>query len=259
MTSSRADVDQVSACKAAGLTDRETSRITGVPIGTIKNWRHRGTPRICGGPPCPDCGAVVSCGGRPKAWEGLDPSTYNYLLGIYLGDGHLRRWGRGWTLRVSLDTAYPEIIAECSAAVAALRGREPTLRPDYGGSACLNVESSWVGWPCLIPQHGHGRKHSREIALTDWQGSLVRRAPGALLRGLIHSDGWRGVNKVHAKGRDYEYPRYQFSNRSDDIRRIFTDACDLLGIEWRQWTRYHVSVAKRESVARLDEHVGPKR
>ena len=39
--------------------------------------------------------------------------------------------------------------------------------------------------------------------------------------GLIHSDGWaRGVNKVHVKGRDYEYPRYQFSNRSDDIRRF---------------------------------------
>jgi hypothetical protein len=25
--------------------------------------------------------------------------------------------------------------------------------------------------------------------------------------GLIHSDGWRGVNRVHVKGRDYEYPR----------------------------------------------------
>ncbi len=95
--------------------------------------------------------------------------------------------------------------------------------------------------------------------MTGWQQELVGQAPGALLRGPIHSDGWRGVNKVHANGRDYEYPRYQFSNRSDDIRRIFTDACDLLGIEWRQWTRYHVSVAKRESVARLDVHVGPKR
>jgi hypothetical protein len=75
---------------------------------------------------------------------------------------------------------------------------------------------------------------------------------------LIHSDGWRGTNKVHAKGRDYEYPRYQFSNRSDDIRRLFTYACDLLGIAWRPWGKYHISVARRDAVALLDEFVGPK-
>jgi len=28
----------------------------------------------------------------------------------------------------------------------------------------------------------------------------------------------------------YEYVRYMFSNRSGDIRRIFTDACDRAGI-----------------------------
>ena len=87
---------------------------------------------------------------------------------------------------------------------------------------------------------------------------IVAQHPGPLLRGLIHSDGWRGVNRVHVKGRWYEYPRYQFSNRSDDIRRIFTDACDMIGVEWRPWGPYHVSVARRESVDRLDEFVGPK-
>jgi hypothetical protein len=63
---------------------------------------------------------------------------------------------------------------------------------------------------------------------------------------------------VVSKGKAYEYPRYQFSNRSADIRKIFTDTCDALGIEWRAWTKYHISVAKREAVARLDEFVGPK-
>jgi hypothetical protein len=95
--------------------------------------------------------------------------------------------------------------------------------------------------------------------LADWQQRLVEQAPGALLRGLIHTDGWRGLNRVRVKGREYEYPRYQFSNRSDDIRRIFTDACDRLGVEWTPWTRFHVSVAKRDSVALLDRFVGPKR
>jgi hypothetical protein len=60
------------------------------------------------------------------------------------------------------------------------------------------------------------------------------------------------------KGKGYAYPRYQFSNRSADIRRIFTDTCDLLGIAWRPWGRWHISVARRESVAKLDEFVGLK-
>ena len=94
--------------------------------------------------------------------------------------------------------------------------------------------------------------------LADWQDAIVNTAPKPLLRGLIQTDGWRGVNRVHAKGRDYAYPRYQFSNRSDDIRRIFTDACDRLGIEWRQWTRYHVSIARAASVSFMDTFVGPK-
>jgi hypothetical protein len=66
------------------------------------------------------------------------------------------------------------------------------------------------------------------------------------------------VNRVHVKGKDYEYLRDQFSNRSDDIRKPFTGTCDKLGVEWRPRTRYHISVAKRESVAPLDPFIGPK-
>jgi hypothetical protein len=65
---------------------------------------------------------------------------------------------------------------------------------------------------------------------------IVDAEPQAFLRGLIHTDGWRGLNRVRVKGKDYAYPRYQFSNRSDDIRKLFTGACEKLGVEWRQWT-----------------------
>lgn len=91
-----------------------------------------------------------------------------------------------------------------------------------------------------------------------WQQELVDREPFALLRGLIHSDRWRGTNRVRTKGRDYAYPRYQFSSRSHDIRRIFADTCDAVGVAWRPWGRWHVSVARRDSVALLDRFVGPK-
>lgn len=96
--------------------------------------------------------------------------------------------------------------------------------------------------------------------LAAWQRDVVRAYPQALLRGLIHSDGSRHLNTVHSPaGRAYAYPRYEFSNRSEDIRRIFTHACDLLGIQWRSTNRWNISVARRESVARMDEFVGPKR
>ena len=79
-----------------------------------------------------------------------------------------------------------------------------------------------------------------------------------LLRGLIHSDGCRCLNIIHHPKKTYSYPRYTFTNRSDDIRRIFCDTCDLLGIEWRIMNAWDISVARRDSVARMDELVGPK-
>jgi RNase P subunit RPR2 len=47
--------------------------------------------------------------------------------------------------------------------------------------------------------------------------------------------------------------------RSEDIKRIFCDACDALGVQWRVMNRDSISVARRASVARLDEFIGPKR
>jgi hypothetical protein len=108
-------------------------------------------------------------------------------------------------------------------------------------------------------QHGPGKKQNRTIALSLWQVRIVEADPGRFVRGLIHSDGWRGLNRVRVKGRLYAYPRYQFSSRSNDIRQLFIYGCELLGVAWRLWGRYHVSVARRESVELLDRFVGPKR
>jgi len=79
-----------------------------------------------------------------------------------------------------------------------------------------------------------------------------------LLRGLIHSDGCRIKNRVRVRGKHYEYTRYMFSNRSEDIRRIFADACERADIEWRRMNEWTVSVAKRDSVGAMDRFIGPK-
>jgi hypothetical protein len=96
------------------------------------------------------------------------------------------------------------------------------------------------------------------IALTPRQLRIVARRPDLLLRGLIHSDGCRFTNTVRHGEKTYEYPRYNLSNRSNDIKGIFCDGCDLLAIEWRVMTCWDISIARRASVARLDEFVGPK-
>jgi hypothetical protein len=43
-------------------------------------------------------------------------------------------------------------------------------------------------------------KHKRKIALEPWQERTVERHPGRLLRGLIHSDGCRTMNRIRTPG-----------------------------------------------------------
>jgi hypothetical protein len=109
-------------------------------------------------------------------------------------------------------------------------------------------------WPVLFPQHGPGRKHQRTIELAPWQAEIVERFPRELLRGLIHSDGCRVLNRVNGK----DYPRYFFTQVSGDIRRLFCETCDRLGIAYTFNRWKEVSVARAGSVAALDSFVGPK-
>jgi len=90
--------------------------------------------------------------------------------------------------------------------------------------------------------------------LTDWQQMLVDRRPGQLVRGLIHSDGCRFQNS----GTNWSWPRYSFSQVSDDIRTVFCDACDRLGLHWTE-ARTTIYVSRKRDVAILDEFIGPKR
>ena len=114
-----------------------------------------------------------------------------------------------------------------------------------------------------FPQHGAGRKHLRSIVLADWQLELTHAHPESLLRGLIHSDGCRAVNRFQTRlpsGRvaEYSYVRYFFSNLSSDIRRILADHCELLGIRVTQSNHRNLTISHRTSVAILEQIVGPK-
>ncbi|ANH40083.1 hypothetical protein I601_3678 [Nocardioides dokdonensis FR1436] len=54
------------------------------------------------------------------------------------------------------------------------------------------------------------------------------------------------------------YPRWQFSNTSDDIRDLCCWALDLVDVAWRRSSTTTISVSTRAGVARLDELVGLK-
>ena len=57
----------------------------------------------------------------------------------------------------------------------------------------------------------------------------------------------------------YDYPRWQFTNHSAEIRGWCCEALDLVDIAWRQSNWKTISVSTRADVAQLDELIGPKR
>jgi hypothetical protein len=163
-----------------------------------------------------------------------------------------------YRLAIACCAQYPHIFDECRAAMRNVLPDNVVAQRERSGVIELSCYSKHL--PCLFPQHGSGCKHTRPIALEPWQRSIaLLEHPGPFVRGLIHSDGCRSVNRVRNRtGREYEYPRYMFSNRSVGIRQLFVEACESLGIESRPMNRFTVSVARRNSVAVLEQLVGPK-
>ena len=167
------------------------------------------------------------------------------------------------SLSVSLDSAYPGIVAETHGAMRLVWLGTPISLILRQESRVTVLKTYHPALPVAFPQHGPGRKHERAIVLTDWQRELTRRYPRELLRGLIHSDGCRTINRFRTtlpSGRvaRYEYARYFFSNLSTGIRDIFCAHCELLEIRWTRSNPRNISVADRKSVRILDGFVGPK-
>lgn len=233
-----------------GISDYEIATRVGISRATVNRWRTRGIPVPIKVPKF-----------EPEEWSLTERIDYAYLLGLYLGDGYIGTHPRSHSLVIALDARYEALIRECVEAVATFAPREPAIHRPKGTNG-LRVVSYASAWPRYFPQHGPGYKHSRKIQLVDWQQAIVSEYPRQLLRGLIHSDGSRCENRftVNLKTgpKEYSYPRYFFTNYSADIRAIFTDTCDQLGILWSQSNWRNISISHRDSVASLDSFVGPK-
>ena len=193
-----------------------------------------------------------------------DRFSYAVLLGLYLGDGIVAKVPRSFQLRLYFDDAYPGLVDDAEAMMQLVATDSNIHRSRDGrGHRMVILHSGWKRWPEFFPQYGPGRKHERPIVLAPWQQEIVDEHPWELLRGLLHSDGCRTINRFKTtlpSGRvaEYAYPRWFFSNESADIRTIFTDTCEAVGLRWTQSNRRNISVSHRRSVALLDEHVGAK-
>lgn len=234
-----------------GRSLNSVSRETGISRAAIRSWQDRIEPRLR--MPHPDPG--------PPS----DESAYAYLLGLYLGDGCMSPHPRGgYYLRIACADAWPGLIEECRRAI----GR---VRPGVGvyvaqKQGCVAVTSYSRSWPVLFPQHGPGKKHERPIVLEPWQQAIVDAHPWnssavsstpTAVGSPTGRPGWSPVS-----GSATSIPGTSFTNVSDDIRRLYTDTLDKLGIEWTHCTRngnpFNISVARKASVALMDAHVGPK-
>ena len=247
-------VEQVRELASAGHNASQIARLTGVPRSRLREWIQPGYESRRSGQTCPGCGH------KPHDFAGLPEPEYAYLLGIYLGDGTISKMKkRCFKLRVFMDSRYPGIIAEVLEAMRVVMPKSVASIQPHPRHNFVEIQSYSNAWPCLFPQHGPGRKHERTIELTDWQQAIVDREPEQLVRGLLHSDGCRVMNRVVVDGKDYAYSRYFFSQVSKDIQGIFCRALDQLGIDYTFARRgLDVSIARRESVARLDSFVGEK-
>jgi hypothetical protein len=230
----------------AGATVSEVSRELRISRAAIRSWI--GVPNDVGGCPAPFSSS--------SAYAAL----FGFYLGDYLGDGCISRHPRTYSMRVACDSSLPGIVADVESTLALVHPERRTYRVPAPG--VIVVQQYWNHWPCLFPQHGPGRKHERQLVMTEWQQAIVEDHPSSFLRGLFHSDGclvnnW-ATRVVSGEKKRYEYRRWQFVNESSDIMRWCGESLDRVGVAWRQTNRRTLSVSRRADVACLTELIGTK-
>ena len=232
----------------AGLNDCEIARLLGIPRRTVLDWRHGRRKFVA---PQSQCDGIHDF----SRWT---TPAYAYLLGAYLGDGYISRSKRSFVLRVTLDSRYPSVVTEVADAMLAAWPERTVSYIHRPGGGCVDVMMRSSHWPCVFPQHGPGRKHERVDQTPQLAGTCGSHIPGAVSSETLHTDGCRFVACDRSGGTVREYVRYSFSNRSEDIKRLFSDACDALGIAWTRAGDREIAIARRADVRRLESFIGPK-
>src|SRR5919107_814823 len=140
----------------------------------LRFWRPPSSP-LDQSPGRRDCSRSVRrmCEHTFVCWFPPPHDHYAYLLGLYLGDGHVARAHRSYQLRIVLDGIYPRIIEACAAAIDECIRPRAVYRRTVRGSRGIVVEATSKHLPEVFPQLGRGMKHDRPIVLLAWQRIMV--------------------------------------------------------------------------------------
>ena len=126
---------------ALGLTTRDVSLLTGIPVGTIRHWGQGN--RRAAREPAHHC---FRCLGEAA------PASYPYMLGVYLGDGHIVVGRRDvQSLGIACDDNWPGIRRQVTDALGELL---ETKVCHVQAPGCTVVKAYSKHWTCLFPQHG---------------------------------------------------------------------------------------------------------
>jgi Homeodomain-like domain len=248
---SRAEVSFVLELVRAGWNDCEIARETGIPRRTILDWRSGRVPDLdrVRTRPSPYARSCNVCGGDPLR---LPQGAYTYLLGLYLGDGCISTHHRHvFRLRIVCANAYPGLIQRCESAMAEVLPDKVSRTPKIGCTESPRTPST--GRACsrsMDPGASTSAGSSWPPGSRSWSTST--HAPWSVAAPL------RWVPGAELGERD-AVPALPLQQRvgghPGDLRAGLRPARDRVAPN-NPWS---LSVARRGSVALLDEFVGPKR
>lgn len=184
----------------------------------------------------------------------IEPKSYSYILGLYLGDGYINKMKRTYKLRITLDVNQDLVIDECIKHLKILFPKNKINPVKRKNKNCLDVIVYSNKLNIYFPQLGNGMKHQRKIELTKEQIEIIDTK--FLMKGLFHSDG-----SFYIAGN--KYPRYNFTNKSEDIIKIFLECLDVYNIDNRliynkRNNIYKIQIQKRKYVNILYQLLGEK-
>ena len=153
---------------------------------------------------------------------------YAYILGLYLGDGDISKFPRTFRLRLYFNSeTNSRIIARSIVSLNNIFRKNRRSKYKQRTANCTEVSIYSNVLPTLFPQHGTGKKHSRDVSLKDNQQWLFDdQYAKILLAGLHDSDGC-----FYSEGK---YDRFMFTNTSDDIIRIYKKILDMYNIHYTE-------------------------
>ena len=91
-------------------------------------------------------------------------AEYSYILGSYLGDGHITKMPRTYKLRIFNDAKYDNIIEDQSQALSVLFPENVIRQHKQLHSNCVEVIIHNKELPRFFPQHDSGKKHDRDVS-----------------------------------------------------------------------------------------------